>query len=286
MTKALFVSYWVRTQGTLTIIYDIHLAESGAIKYLPLAGEGLLSLILSVDLAYKSYEDFGMCLLGESTAKVSSVRYVAPGELGLCGLADPQEFSNAILDFGLMNGVSIIMLDGPQGWKDPANGLLHQRLCERNLNTAAKTGTYGNVKPANYRPFVSFAIEVFRQLHREGAHLVTSEVIEVPPDGLLVVKTYPRSAWKTLSLQPLPGKKKSPPDTVRRQACYLKDAVGLPEIGRPNHDQLSALVAGLGGVAILAHDRLGYATFGAPPTLTPEGHLVEGYIVNPRQKAC
>jgi hypothetical protein len=37
-------------------------------------------------------------------------------------------------------GAAALLIDGPEAWKDPDNGLQHSRVCERELNTPAKTG--------------------------------------------------------------------------------------------------------------------------------------------------
>ena len=50
-----------------------------------------------------------------------------------------------------MRNIRVIVLDGPQAWKSRHNGLEHARVSERQLNTAAKTGLPGMVKPITYR---------------------------------------------------------------------------------------------------------------------------------------
>ena len=84
-----------------------------------------MALILSVDLAYRHYEDFGFCLLEESAGKAIAVQYLHHQEIGLEGTPQAETFAYRVLRFCLDTGVSILMLDGSQGWKDPVNGLLH-----------------------------------------------------------------------------------------------------------------------------------------------------------------
>jgi len=244
-----------------------------------------VALILSIDLAYKSYEDFGFCLLEESHDRVKDIRYLSYQAIGLHEIPKPDVFAGKVLNFCQYLGVSILMLDGPQGWKDPDNGLLHQRVCEKHWNTQAKTGTRGNVKPANFRPFVSFSTEVFRLLAQGNIiSLVTEPIIEMSPKRILLVETYPYSAWKSLKIGPLLGKRNPSCNSaqIASVAKTLEQSFLLPSVGKPSHDELSALVAGLAGVAIAAKKESRYIASGTAPKWTPEGYLLEGYIVNPR----
>ena len=242
-----------------------------------------MALILSVDLACRDYEDFGFCLLEESAGKVVAVQYLPYQAIGLGGIPQADTFADRALRFCLDTGICILMLDGSQGWKDPNNGLLHQRVCEKELNTQAKTGIIGKVKPANFKTFVSFTINVFGVLNKTGlVSLVTEPKIAVPARGILLVETYPHSAWRKLGIRPLAGKKKCSPEQIAQNAAELKRRFELPETKSPTHDELSALVAGLAGVAIANGNISGYIASGVPPKLVPEGYIVEGYIVNPR----
>ncbi|GAI21705.1 unnamed protein product, partial [marine sediment metagenome] len=115
------------------------------------------------------------------------------------------------------------------------------------------------------------------------ASLVVEPRVAVPTKGILLVETYPYSAWRRLGLPHLPGKRKCCPERVAQNAGELKRAFELPETKSPTHDELSALVAGLAGIAIAAGNVAGYIALGIPPKLLPEGHLVEGYIINPTE---
>ncbi len=242
-----------------------------------------MALILSIDLAYRDYRNFGFCLLRESAGKVVDIQYPGYQALGLGGAPQADTLAQCVLQFCSDEGVSILMLDGPQGWKAPDNGLLYQRVCEKELHTQAKTGTMGEVKPANFTSFVSFSIDVFRLLNQTGrVSLVSEPRIRLPQGRVLLIETYPNSAWRKLGIPPLPGKKKCTPEQIAQHLGELKRRVGLPVTKTPTHDELSALVAGLAGVAIASDNVSGYIVSGLPPKLTPEGYIVEGYIVNPR----
>lgn len=243
-----------------------------------------MALILSIDLAYRRYEDFGFCLLEESAGKAIALQYLHHQAIGLGGTPQAETFANRVLRFCLDTGVSILMLDGPQGWKGPDNGLLHQRVCEKELNTQAKTGIKGEVKPANFKLFVSFAISVFSVLDKTGRiSLVAEPRIVMPERGILLIETYPHSAWKKLGIRSLTRKQNCPPEQITQNAEELKRSFGLPENRTPTRDELSALASGLAGVTIAADNTSGYIASGLPPQLVPEGYIVEGYIVNPRR---
>lgn len=245
-----------------------------------------MALILSVDLACRDYEDFGFCLLEESAGKVVAVQYLHHQAIGLGGEPQADNFAHKVLRFCLDTGISILMLDGPQGWKDPDNGLLHQRVCEKELHTQAKTGIIGKVKPANFKSFVAFAINVFSVFNQTGqVSLVEESRIRLSQRRILLIETYPYSAWRNLGILSLPSKTKCAraPEQIAQHLSELKKRFGLPETETPTHDELSALVAGLAGVAIANDNVSGYIASGVPPKLVPEGYLVEGYIVNPRQ---
>jgi uncharacterized protein DUF429 len=90
--------------------------------------------------------------------------------------------------------IQIVLIDGPQGWKDTDSPLQHCRQCERILNTPAKTGTTGVVMPRTYRRFVEFSIDVFRELVNRGASLALEQEVKILRDRLLVLESFPLSA--------------------------------------------------------------------------------------------
>lgn len=237
--------------------------------------------VLSIDLALKTVRNFGICLLERNQAQVGACSYLRPEQLGL---ADPPvaiAAADAIYELCVKEGIRLVILDGPQGWKDPASGLAHSRLCERIVNAPAKTGTVGQVKPASYLRFVEFSIAIFARLVKRGAALAESPVIQLPREKLLVVESLPLSAWRKLKIPALPAKAKSTMSDCENRFEELKRRVG-PNLAMPSsHDELQALVAGLGGIAVLAQDHDGYVAEGAPP-FEHKGVWVEGFIVNPK----
>jgi hypothetical protein len=122
---------------------------------------------------------------------------------------DALGFAKLVSDFCYKEGVKVLLIDGPQAWKDPDSELLHCRACERELATPAKTGTQGVAKPHTWIRFVEFSIDVFDYLVKEcGAHLAESHRLIAPQSGFLALESFPTSAWRSLQLKPLPGKRK------------------------------------------------------------------------------
>jgi hypothetical protein len=171
--------------------------------------------ILSVDLAYSRWLDLGLVILDrvKDRARPSSAtkKSASPdGENSRPALVNCEIFSwdgsdlieeqqNAPIQPEILAGrlnhicikrdIRIIMLDGPQAWKGCSNGCAHSRLSERLLNTAAKTGLPGMVKPATYRTFAEFCVDVYDSLCRRGwRRMATSGEPTSANDRILVRK--------------------------------------------------------------------------------------------------
>jgi len=240
-----------------------------------------VSKVLSIDLAHTTVRNLGICLLEEAQGQVDACDYLQAAQMGLRDPPVADGVADAIFDFCMNEQIHLVMLDGPQGWKDPSNGLPHSRVCERILNTPAKTGTLGQVKPANYTQFVEFSIAIFASLVKRGASLASNPIIQLLPDRLLVIESFPLSAWRRLNIVPLRSKRKSTATDCENRLRELKTRFGT-HLGQPSsHDELQALVAGLGGTAIAAQNHDRYIAEGVAP-FHHEGTWVEGFIVNPK----
>jgi hypothetical protein len=172
------------------------------------------------------------------------------------------------------------MLDGPQAWKSRSNGLEHARVSERQLNTAAKTGLPGMVKPITCRPYAEFCLDVYDALCRRGwRRLATREQPGATPERVLV-ESCPHAAWKSLGLKPLPAKRRSRVSDLAEAYAALRSLFYLSCDRPPNHDQLQAIVGGLAGLALEERSAAGARIVGHPPR-REEGHWREGFIVLP-----
>lgn len=114
-----------------------------------------------------------------------------------------------------------------------------------------------------------------------GASLANDPIIVAPRTGLLVLETFPFSAWRSLGIVALPSKRKHKARDIADRAERLKQSYNLSFVSEPTHDELQALVASLAGLAVLRCDSRGYQVHGRPPILK-RGVRVEGYIVDPR----
>lgn len=232
--------------------------------------------IVSADLAYRTYRDTGIAVLQAGTDRVDCT-FVDAAAAGLNGPPAPELLAEFLARLCDELGATVLILDGPQGWKDPDNGLEHSRLCERALHTPAKTGLPGIVKPGNYLPFVVFAIAVFDALDERGWPRYSGDF----GDGSKVaVESFPMSAWKSLGLPMLPAKSRSRPEDLTSRVEGLQRRFPLHLTSDPNHDELQALVSGLAGVGLLGSPLLGTASAGVAP-YKRDGVWREGIIINP-----
>ena len=231
--------------------------------------------ILSVDLAYKHYRDIGAVVLQEDQGNIQCELLPLP----LTGSPTPDHLATFLHTFCTAREISILLLDGPQGWRADDSPLVHSRHCERALNTPAKTGLPGVVKPANYALFVTFSIAVFDALTTlKWKRLAT---IGGPLRGRVVMESFPLAVWRSLGIPPLSAKAKTKPGDIADRLVRLSGFVRLPLAADPTHDQLQAFVAGLAGVALERGDWNQCDIKGITPAWAG-GCWREGYIVLPK----
>jgi hypothetical protein len=239
--------------------------------------------VLSIDLACRS-KNLGICLLTASGNSYSA-RFLSSSEFHIADPLSRSDFAKLISTFCHEEGIRVLLVDGPQAWKDPDSEWPHCRVCEKELATPAKTGTEGVVKPHTWVRFVRFSIELFDSLTKEcGAQLAEGQRLEAPQSGLLALESFPTSAWRALRLRPLPAKRKCTRNDLTNGAVNLKRLYDLTLISEPTHDELQALVAALAGPAILDGNPSGYRVHGTAPVIRNRVR-VEGYIVNPACEA-
>ncbi len=235
--------------------------------------------VLSVDLACAA-ANIGFCVLQSEKGDLWRANFIPSPDWNLPTPLTPAVLADAIYDFCLREHISIVLLDGPQGWKDPESPLPHYRGCERALNTPAKTGIQGIVKPAPYTAFVEFSIAVFARLVQRGATLASDSQV-TPPLGVLALESFPNAAWKKLGVKPLPAKSRCKPAEIATRLKELTERfqIETPDTS-PTHDQLQALVTAIAGRAILQGESGAYSAQGVSPS-TKNGTIVEGFIVSP-----
>lgn len=239
--------------------------------------------ILSVDLAYRRWSELGIVVLerrkpADSPIFCDIIASMNPGDPP--GPVDANILAGRLNHLCTVRGISVIMLDGPQAWKSRSNGLEHCRVSERQLNTAAKTGLPGMVKPVTYTAFAEFCLDVYDALCSRGwRRLEAQEQSATPPERILV-ESYPHAAWKSLGLKPLPSKRRAKVSDLGEAYGALNALIPMTTSRPPNHDQLQAIVGGLPGLALEERDTEAARIVGNPPR-REEGHWREGFIVLP-----
>jgi hypothetical protein len=270
--------------------------------------------VLSVDLAFRRWSDLGIVVLervlpaflldpeaespGFSLKPHFTALYVpdpsdypiaceiipsaAPefGSESASGPVDPNVLAGLLNHICGVRGIHVLMLDGPQAWKSGHNGLEHARVSERQLNTAAKTGLPGMVKPLTYRPFAEFCLDVYDALCRRGWRRLETREQPGSPQERVLVESYPHAAWKSLGLKPLPSKRRARVSDIAEAYGALNALIPFTTDRPPNHDQLQAIVGGLPGLALEEHNATGARIVGNPPH-REDGHWREGFIVLP-----
>jgi Protein of unknown function (DUF429) len=243
--------------------------------------------VLSVDLAYRRWSDLGIAVLNRPARAGDPIDC----ELISWDGSDLEEehqgkpvhaeiLAGRLNHLANMRGIQVLLLDGPQAWKSQHNGLVHARLSERQLNCAAKTGLPGMVKPATYREFAEFCVDVYDALCRRGWKRLATQT--QPDAGLerVLVESYPHAAWRSLGIQPLPSKRRARVSDLATSFAALQKLIPIAANSPPNHDQLQAIVGGLPGLALEAQEPGGARFVGEPPR-REEGHWREGFIVLP-----
>ena len=237
--------------------------------------------VMSVDLAFGRWSDVGIVVLErrgagacEEPIACEIVMWNDPGPV------EAEVLAGRLNHLCAIRGIRVLVLDGPQAWKSRHNGLEHARVSERQLNTAAKTGLPGMVKPVTYRAFAEFCLDVYDALCRRGwQRLATREQPSSPLERVLV-ESYPCAAWRSLGITPLASKRRARVSDLAKAYGALRSVVPFTTNRPPNHDQLQAIVGGLPGLAIEACDAAVVRIVGTPPR-REEGHWREGFIVLP-----
>jgi hypothetical protein len=259
--------------------------------------------VLSVDLAYRRWSDLGIVVLNRTNPQASpsygpidceiipatAGGFAAGPVTGLDpnlapGPVDANILAGRLNHLANVRNIRVIVLDGPQAWKSLHNGAEHARISERQLNTAAKTGLPGMVKPITYRVFAEFCLDVYDALCRRGWRRFDTR--DQPASALvqskerILVESYPHAAWKSLGLKPLPSKRRAKVSDLAEAYGALNALIPITTNRPPNHDQLQAIVGGLPGLAIEERNSAAARIVGSPPR-REEGHWREGFIVLP-----
>ena len=234
--------------------------------------------VVSIDLASRRYRDIGIAVL-RGTPRDVRVELVQPHERGLKGIPDVHELVRLCTQLALDAAADLILIDGPQGWRASTSEFVHMRVCERCTRTPGKTGVPEVVKPASWTRMARFSIELFDALEIAGWPRFAGSW----PVARAAVETFPTHAWRSLGLESLPGKNRKGTD-LDAWARVLSATFGLEWARRPTHDELQAVVAGVGGL-MLQHSDLPTCDLHGKAPFQEEGSWREGYILSPKRIA-
>ena len=233
-------------------------------------------MLLSVDLASRRWRDNGIALLTPE-GEGARVRLVSPDALGLRGTPEAAPFADALHALAEREGVRLILLDGPQGWRAERSALEHLRVCEKETRCPGKTGLPGIVKPATWRRMAEFSIALFDALDARGWPRFT----RAWTGERAAIESFPTHAWRMLGVPPIPGKASAGSLAPWHQALGGLGVRGVP--AEATHDDLQGVVAGLAGVTLLREGIAGCDVRGLDP-FEELGHWREGLIVSPRTR--
>jgi hypothetical protein len=262
--------------------------------------------VLSVDLVYLRWSDLGIVVFDripppvvhdplwqlEAVSCLIACEIIPSTATGLNSDLAPGPVDANILAGRLnhlcgIRNIRVIVLDGPQAWNPRHNGFEHARTSERQLNTAAKTGLPGMVKPVTFRTFAEFRLNVYEAHCRRGWRRLDTQTQPISCNDRsvrsherILVESYPYAAWRSLCLKPLPSKRRARVSDLAEAYRALNSLIPITTNRPPNHDRLQAIVGGLPGPAIQEHNSAAARIVGNPPR-REDGHWREGFIALP-----
>jgi hypothetical protein len=233
------------------------------------------SAVVSIDLASRRFDHIGIAVL-HSIDGATAVELVEPRAHGMIGAPQVASVARLAVELASAAGARLILIDGPQGWRASASAIDHMRLCERCTATPGKTGLPGVVKPASWTAMARFSVGLFDELDGRGWPRLAGE----SSAERAAVEVFPTRAWRALGHRPLPAKSRRPDlaPWAERLACDYGIAWPRP----PSHDELQAVVAGLGGLALESAELAAIDLHGMPP-FREGGSWREGFILSPRR---
>jgi len=204
---------------------------------------------------------------------------IRPEERGLSGTPAVAAVAGLCLDLAAQAGARLIVIDGPQGWRAPGSPVEGKRVCERCTHTPGKTGDPGVVTPKTWTRMAMFSIELFDALHAAGWPRFSGEW----PAARATIESFPTQGWRRLGFPPLPGSRRRKLQ-LKTWMGYLTKSFGVRWSRDPSHDELQAVVVGLGGLLLLREGVTACDVHGHKP-FVENGVWREGYILGPRAGA-
>lgn len=236
--------------------------------------------ILSIDLACRRSRDIGICVLHYDGVRID-VEFVRQHWEDCGSKLDPRSLAETIAQIARRHQARLVLIDGPQAWKDPRRADNDARVCEMEAATQGKTGSPGTAKPWTFLTFSIFSIAVFDRLGELGWPRL-SQRSSLHTSKNFALEMYPTAAWKAIGLRPLPSKSNAEALDVKAKFAELSSTIPIAVLQGDTitHDELQAIVGGLAGVAAEGYLPLEVKLVGVPP-VEQHGRWYEGYIVLP-----
>jgi len=206
---------------------------------------------------------------------VIDVDLIRPAERALHGEPTVPAVAGLCRDLAADAGARLILIDGPQAWRASASPIMGKRLCEHCTHTPGKTGVPGVVKPPSWTRMAKFSVSVFDALHEAGWPRFSG----VWPVERAAVESFPTQGWRGVGFRCLPAKT-SRAFPMADWTGHLTTAFGVRWPRRPHHDELQAVVAGVGGLLLLRHGVAACDVHGREPFVEDDVWR-EGFILGP-----
>lgn len=244
--------------------------------------------VLGIDVASADWASNGSATLSFDLERKKFEQLHAPAIMWPSCALTPESLASAIDEYARRDGVRVVALDGPQGWRHPstpegAPGV--GRRCEYECRAQGKTGVYPTTFPANQRAWIEFCVDLFAELLDKPCVVLADspKLVGIPADGYIVLECYPTSAWRSSGLKPLPGKTKKPIVDGYLTALTSAYALPAPSTVVRTHDDMQAVVAAVVAAAVAGGPARGVSR-GIPSAMSNDpsgrGRRLEGLIWN------
>lgn len=237
--------------------------------------------VISVDLDIEQFGDVGVVALRNSDSSIGVAPIRLPS-VGLVGKPNTNELGAFLVSLADELNANFIVVNGPQGWKAPDDGLDHSRRCEHELSTPTRTGLPGKTKPADRLGFTKFSISLFDELSTL-LYPRLSTTGDWPTH--VAVESCPTAAWQSLGIAAPSVREDSTSAAMAGRRRALENCFPMDVRGELSYADLEATVAGMAGVALESRNLAGLAFAGVEP-LFVDGTWREGYILNPTRDAA
>jgi hypothetical protein len=237
--------------------------------------------VISVDIEHIQNNGAGVVALRSTNSGVG----VAPIDLssvGLTGVPAADDLGSFLGALAEELSAEFILINGPQGWKAPDDGLEDSRRCEHELGSPQCTGLPGVASPAEFLEHAQFSVALFDSLN-------TLMFPRLSTTGSwpahVAVESNPTAAWRSLGIPALPSGPELAGNEEAHRLNALKGCFPLDLRGELSNCELQATVSGMAGVALERRNLAGLAFAGVEPMLV-DGIWREGYILSPTRDAA